>query len=157
MAILNILTDEDETLRKICRPNGAVTERTKRLLDDMYETMKLVDGVGLAGPQVGVLRRIAVVDIGEKRYDLVDPVIVQTEGTQVGREGCLSLPDQCGIVERPMKVTVRATGRDGKEYTVTGEGLLARAFCHEIDHLDGILYTDKAQRMLTPEEMEQSE
>ncbi len=157
MAILNILTDEDETLRKTCRPNGAVTERTKRLLDDMYETMKLVDGVGLAGPQVGVLRRIAVVDIGEKRYDLVDPVIVQAEGSQVGREGCLSLPDQCGIVERPMKVTVRATGRDGKEYTVTGEGLLARAFCHEIDHLDGILYTDKAQRMLTPEEMEQSE
>lgn len=157
MALLNILTDGDETLRKICRPVGTVSDRTRRLLDDMYETMKQVNGVGLAGPQVGVLRRIAVVDVGDKRYDLVDPVIVQTEGKQVGEEGCLSVPDQCGIVERPMKVTVRATDRNGTEYTVTGEGFLARAFCHEIDHLDGILYTDKAQRMLTPEEMEQME
>lgn len=157
MAILNIVTLEDEVLRKKCRPVDKITPRTLTLLDDMYETMQAANGVGLAAPQVGILRRIVVIDIGEGLIELINPEIVATEGTQTDREGCLSVPDECGIVTRPNIVTVKATDRNGEPFMIRGEGLLARAFCHEIDHLDGVLYIDKAQRMLTPEEMEQDE
>ena len=157
MAILNILTSEDETLRKVCRPVDKITPRVLTLLDDMRETMYRANGVGLAAPQVGILRRIVVIDVGDGVIELINPEIVQVEGSQVGREGCLSVPDECGIVERPMIVTVKATDRNGEPFVIRGEELLARAFCHELDHLDGKLYTDIAQRMLTPEEMEEDE
>ena len=156
MALLNILTEGDEALRKHCRPVDSVTDRIRRLLDDMYETMLKAEGVGLAGPQVGVLRRVVVIEVPESgRIDLVNPEILHTEGSQVGREGCLSIPDQSGIVERPMTVTVRALDRNGEPFELTGNELLARALCHEIDHLDGILYTDKAQKMITDEDEEE--
>lgn len=159
MALLRILTlnNEEEALRKKSRPLDSVNDRTRMLLDDMYETMQEANGVGLAAPQVGVLRRVVVIDVGEGRIDLVNPEIVAVEGEQEDREGCLSVPEECGIVKRPMKVTVKALDRNGKPFTLTGEELLARALCHEIDHLDGVLYVDKASRMLTPEEMEEFE
>ena len=159
MALLRILTleEEEEALRRKSRPLDGVNERTRTLLDDLYETMQEANGVGLAAPQVGVLRRVVVIDVGEGRIDLVNPEIIATEGEQEDREGCLSVPEECGIVKRPMKVTVKALDRNGEPFTITGEGLLARAFCHEIDHLDGALYVDKASRMLTPEEMEELE
>ena len=157
MAILNIVTSEDEVLRKKCRPVEKITPRTLTLLDDMLDTMRAANGVGLAAPQVGILRRIVIVDIGEGLIEMINPEIVATEGEQEGEEGCLSVPDEVGIVKRPNIVTVKATDRNGEHFTIRGEGLLARAFCHEIDHLDGILYIDKASRMLTPEEMEDEE
>ena len=157
MAILNIVTSEDEVLRKECRPVEKITPRTLTLLDDMLDTMRAANGVGLAAPQVGILRRIVIVDIGEGLIEMINPEIVSTEGEQEGEEGCLSVPDEVGIVKRPNIVTVKATDRNGEPFTIRGEGLLARAFCHEIDHLDGILYIDKASRMLTPEEMEDEE
>ena len=157
MAILNIVTSEDEVLRKKCRPVEKITPRTLTLLDDMLDTMRAANGVGLAAPQVGILRRIVIVDIGEGLIEMINPEIVATEGEQEGEEGCLSVPDEVGIVKRPNIVTVQATDRNGEPFTIRGEGLLARAFCHEIDHLDGILYIDKASRMLTPEEMEDEE
>lgn len=159
MALLRILTlnNEEEALRKKSRPLDGVNDRTRMLLDDMYETMQEANGVGLAAPQVGVLRRVVVIDVGEGRIDLINPEIVAVEGEQEDREGCLSVPEECGIVNRPMKVTVKALDRNGKPFTLTGEELLARALCHEIDHLDGVLYVDKASRMLTPEEMEEFE
>ena len=154
MAILTIRTDSDPILSKICRPIDEITPRITTLLDDMIDTMRSAEGVGLAGPQVGVARRIVVVECtpGEV-YELINPVIVEKDGVQLGKEGCLSLPGQCGIVSRPMTVTVEATNRKGERFRVTGTGLLARAFCHELDHLDGILYPKVAQRMLTYEEM----
>lgn len=154
MAILTIRTDSDPILSKVCRPIDEITPRITTLLDDMIDTMRSAEGVGLAGPQVGVARRIVVVECtpGEV-YELINPVIIAKDGVQLGREGCLSLPGQCGIVSRPMTVTVEATNRSGERYQVTGSGLLARAFCHEIDHLDGILYPKVAQRMLTYEEL----
>ena len=157
MAILNIVTSEDEVLRKKCRPVEKITPRTLTLLDDMLDTMRAANGVGLAAPQVGILRRIVIVDIGEGLIEMINPEIVATEGEQEGEEGCLSVPDEVGIVKRPNIVTVKAIDRNGEPFTIRGEGLLARAFCHEIDHLDGILYIDKASRMLTPEEMEDEE
>ena len=157
MAILNILTSEDETLRKICRPVDKITPRILTLLDDMKETMYRANGVGLAAPQVGILRRIVVIDIGDGIIELINPEIVSAEGTQTDREGCLSVPDECGIVTRPNIVTVKALDRNGEPFEMRGEELLARAFCHELDHLDGKLYTDIAERMLTPEEMEEDD
>ena len=157
MAILNIVTSEDEVLRKKCRPVDKITPRTLTLLDDMLDTMRAANGVGIAAPQVGILRRIVIVDIGEGLIERINPEIIATEGEQEGEEGCLSGPDEVGIVKRPNIVTVQATDRNGEPFTIRGEGLLARAFCHEIDHLDGILYIDKASRMLTPEEMEDEE
>lgn len=159
MALLRILTlnNEEEALRKKSRPLDGVNDRTRMLLDDMYETMQEANGVGLAAPQVGVLRRVVVIDVGKGRIDLVNPEIIAVEGEQEDREGCLSVPEECGIVKRPMKVTVKALDRNGKPFTLTGEELLARALCHEIDHLDGVLYVDKASRMLTQEEMEEFE
>lgn len=158
MAYLKILTDRDPTLRKSCREVDRITSRTITLLDDMVETMRRANGVGLAAPQVGVLRRIVVVECepGEV-YELINPVIVEREGSQSGREGCLSVPGRVGIVERPMSVVVEATDRDGVRRRIRGEGLLARAFCHELDHLEGRLYTDIAERMLTDEELEEDD
>ena len=148
MAKLTIVKEGDETLRKVCRPVEKITLRTKILLDDMLETMRKADGVGLAAPQVGILRRIAVVEVEEGTvYELINPKIIAFSGEQEGREGCLSVPGRWGIVKRPMHVTVEATNRKGETYQVTGHELLARAFCHEIEHLDGKLYIDSATSM----------
>ncbi len=156
MAILNIVKEGDEVLRKTCRPVEKITPRILTLLDDMLETLHDANGVGLAAPQVGVLRRIALVEVVDGQvYELINPEIIAREGKQNELEGCLSVPKQWGVTDRPMKVTVRAMNRKGETYTVTGSGLLARAFCHEIDHLDGILFKDNAVHMLTPEEIKE--
>ena len=157
MAILKILKDNDPALRKICRRVDSVTPHICRLLDDMRDTLLRADGVGLAAPQVGVLRRIVLVMNEEgKIYELINPeIIAYTAERQQEMEGCLSLPNRWGITDRPASVTVKAIDRTGKEYTVTGTGLTARCFCHELDHLDGILFPDKAIRMLTEEEIRQ--
>ncbi|MBR5986797.1 MAG: peptide deformylase [Clostridia bacterium] len=152
MATRRILTDGDEILRKISRPVNEIDKRTKTLLDDMAETMYKNEGVGLAAPQVGVLRRIVVIDIGEGLLELINPEIVQTEGSKIDVEGCLSIPGKRGTVERPTKVVVNALNRKGKAIQVTGERLLAVALCHELDHLDGILYTDKMIEDVTDKE-----
>lgn len=155
MAKRTILKEGDEALRKICRPVESITPRILTLIDDMVETMRRADGCGLAAPQVGVLRRIAVVECepGEV-YELINPRIVAYAGEQEEMEGCLSIPGKWGITHRPMYVTVRACNRKGETVEYRGEGLLARAFCHEIDHLDGKLFTDCAIRMVDPEELE---
>ena len=154
MAKLNIVKVGDDVLRKKCRPVIQITPRILTLLDDMIETLHEADGVGLAAPQVGVLRRICVVECEPGRlYEMINPEIIAAEGEQEELEGCLSVPGRWGYTKRPMKVTVRATDRHGEVYEVTGEGLEARAFCHEIDHLDGVIFTDCAVRMLTEEEM----
>ncbi len=152
MAKLKIVKIGDETLRRVCRPVDGITPRILTLLDDMIETMRAADGCGLAGPQVGVLRRIAVVEVEEgKVIELINPKIIATAGEQQEAEGCLSIPGRFGVTKRPMHVTVRATNREGKEFEVSGSGLLARALCHEIDHLDGHLFLDRAVRMLDEE------
>lgn len=155
MAILNIVKEGDETLRKHCRPVTEITPRIIRLLDDMRDTLADADGAGLAAPQVGILRRIAVCDTENGIVELINPEIVATEGQQNELEGCLSVPGVWGITDRPAKVTVKATDRYGKEFTVTGKELDARCFCHEIDHLDGVLFTDNAVHILTPEEVKE--
>ena len=148
MAKLKILKMGDETLRKVCRPVDAITPRIHTLLDDMIETMHAADGVGLAAPQVGVLRRIVVIETpDEGLFELINPKIIAFAGEQESEEGCLSVPGRWGVTRRPMHVTVRALNRAGETITVTGSGLLAKAFCHEIDHLDGKLYVDCAIRM----------
>ncbi len=155
MAILNIVKEGDPVLRKECRPVPEITPKIARLLDDMKETLIDAEGAGLAAPQVGVMRRIAIVENEGEYIELINPEIVSREGEQEEIEGCLSVPGVWGITHRPMKVTVKATGRDGKEFTVSGEGLLARAFCHEIDHLSGKLFTDDVVKILTPEEVKE--
>ncbi len=152
MATRRILTEGDEILRKISRPVKEIDKRTKILLDDMAETMYKNDGVGLAAPQVGILRRIVVIDIGEGLLELINPEIVYSEGSKIDTEGCLSIPGRRGTVERPAKVIVQALNRKGKPIQVTGEGLMAVALCHELDHLDGILYTDKMIEDVTDKE-----
>ena len=148
MAKLKIVKIGDETLRKVCRPVDEITPRITRLLDDMVETMRDADGVGLAAPQVGVLRRIVVVETESgKVIELINPKIIARAGEQVGYEGCLSVPGKCGTVKRPMHVTVRALNRHGEEFEISGSEFLARAFCHELDHLDGKLYVDMADEM----------
>ena len=154
MALLTILKKGDPTLRKIARPVEAINARILTLLDDMAQTMYEAHGAGLAAPQVGVLRRVVTIDTGEGLIELINPEIIEASGEQTEYEACLSVPDLYGVVKRPMKVTVRATDRHGNTFIRTGEGLLAKAFCHEIDHLDGILYTDKALELLTPDEVE---
>ena len=146
MAIRNIRIDDDPILRKKSRPVTEFNDRLFELLDDMKETMYKSGGVGLAAPQVGVLRRVVVMDVSEDRnefIELINPEITYEEGEQTGNEGCLSLPGLCGVVTRPMTVKVKAQNRDGKWCLYKGEELKARCFCHEIDHLDGILYKDK--------------
>ena len=146
MAKLKILKIGDETLRKVCRPVDAVTPRIQRLIDDMIETMRAADGVGLAAPQVGVLRRVIVIETpDEGLFVLINPKIIAFSGEQESEEGCLSVPGRWGITKRPMHVTVRAMNRNGEIVDITGSGLLAKAFCHEIDHLDGKLYVDIAK------------
>ena len=143
MAKRKILTDNDPTLRTVCRPVPRITPRIVTLLDDMIETMRDAGGCGLAAPQVGVLRRIAVIEVEEgKVYELINPKIIAFSGEQQESEGCLSNPGLYGITKRPRAVTVRATDRHGNEYELSGTDLLARAICHECDHLDGKLYTD---------------
>ena len=148
MAKLQIRKLGDDALRKSCRPVEAITPRVLTLLDDMVETMRAANGCGLAAPQVGILRRIVVVEVepGEV-YELINPKIIAYSGEQDGQEGCLSLPGQWGMVKRPMHVTVRAQNRHGETVEITGSELLARCFCHELDHLDGTLYIDKASSM----------
>jgi len=158
MATLNIVKDGDETLRKKCRPVKEINPHIIRLLDDMKTTLHKANGVGLAAPQVGVLRRIAIVEVEEGQLiELINPEILSEEGEQEEIEGCLSVPGKWGITHRPMKVKVRATDRNGDTFEVEGEGLLARALCHEIDHLDGVIFYDKAVRMLSKEEIEGEE
>ncbi len=143
MAIRQIREKDDEILYKKCKTVEKFDNKLAILLDDMYETMNSRDGVGLAAPQVGILKRVVVIDIGEGKIELVNPVIIEEEGSQTGNEGCLSVPGVFGIVERPNKVTVKAQDRNGEEITVTGEELLARALCHECEHLDGKLFLDR--------------
>jgi len=143
MAIRNIVKLGDDVLRKVCRTQLTFDEKLHQILDDMAETMYKAEGVGLAAPQVGLLRRYCIVDVGDGLIELINPVIIKESGKQKGDEGCLSIPGKFKEVTRPMKVTVRAQDRNGNTFTVEGEGLKARAFCHEIDHLDGILYIDK--------------
>ena len=155
MALRNILTEEDPTLRKVSRPVTKFDDRLHELLDDMAETLEDARGVGLAAPQVGILRRVVVVDVGEEILELINPEIISQSGEQTGMEGCLSVPGKYGIVTRPNVVKVRAQDRFGEWYEAEGEELIARAFCHELDHLDGHLYVDKVERFLTQEELEE--
>lgn len=156
MAKLKIVKIGDETLRKVCRPVDKITPRVLRLLDDMVETMRDADGVGLAAPQVGVLRRIVVIEVEDGNViELINPEIIAFSGENEGLEGCLSLPGQWGIVTRPLDVTVRALNRFGEVVEYQGSDMLARCFCHELDHLDGKLYCDVANHMLTREEIEE--
>lgn len=162
MAERNILKRGDPTLNKHCRPVTEFNDRFHTLLDDMRQTLAKSGGVGLAAPQVGVLRRAVIVletnvaeDEEEYMIELVNPEIIEQDGEQVGAEGCLSIPGEFGVVKRPQHVKVRAQDRDGNWFEVEGEGLTARAYCHELDHLDGTLFVDKASRMLTEEELKE--
>ena len=146
--IREIIKEGDEVLRKKCHKVEKFDEKLHALLDDMYETMQEANGVGLAAPQVGILRRIAVVDVGDGKIELVNPEIIKESGEQTGDEGCLSFPGKWGEVTRPMKVTVKAQDRFGNEFKIKGTELLARAFCHEIDHLDGVVFIDKVNKMI---------
>lgn len=164
MALRHVLTQEDPTLYKVCRPVTDFNPRLHQLLDDMRQTLAEANGVGLAAPQVGVLRRVVLVletnvPEGEDEYviELINPEIVYESGEQEEAEGCLSVPGEYGIVKRPMNVRVRAQNRYGESFEVEGEGLTARCFCHEIDHLQGILFTSKCERMLSPDELETGE
>ena len=142
MALRTIRTIGDDILTKKCKEVEDMTPRMQTLVDDMFETMYETGGVGLAAPQVGVLRRIVVIDVDDHPITLVNPVITETSGEQTGSEGCLSVPGKAGEVTRPMKVTVKAFDREMNEFTLEGEELLARAICHELDHLEGKLYVD---------------
>lgn len=154
MALLKIVKFGDQMLRKTCRPVEEITPRILTLLDDMTETMRRADGCGLAAPQVGVLRRIAVIEVeAGVVYELINPKIIAFAGEQTEAEGCLSNPGKYGWTKRPKSVTVRATNRMGEEFELTASDLLARAICHECDHLDGKLYTDVQIRPLTDEEL----
>ena len=155
MAIRNIVKDGDPVLRKTSREVTEITPRTITLLDDMRDTLKQANGAGLAAVQVGVLRRVVLVDTEETGLlELINPRIIAYTGEQEEAEGCLSVPGVWGITRRPMSVTVKAMNRDGEEFTVTGTGLAARAFCHELDHLEGVLFTDKMIEKLDPEDLE---
>lgn len=142
MAIRQIRMRDDEVLRKRCKEVTKFDDKLAVLLDDMYETMMKADGVGLAAPQVGILKRVVVIDVGNGRIELVNPEIIETEGEQDGPEGCLSFPGLFGKVKRPNKVKVKAQDRNGRSFIAEGEELLARAFCHECDHLDGHVFTE---------------
>ena len=153
MAKLQIRKFGDDVLRKVCRPVDEITPRILTLLDDMTETMRAADGCGLAAPQVGVLRRVVVIETEPGQvYELINPKIIATAGEQEAAEGCLSIPGRSGITRRPKYVTVRALNRRGETVEINGSDLLARAICHELDHLDGKLYVDCALRMLGEDE-----
>lgn len=156
MALRKIMTEKDPALHKVCRPVTEFNDRLHRLLDDMTETLRQANGVGLAAPQVGILRRAVVVETGEENMlELVNPRILEQSGEQDGAEGCLSVPSKWGMVKRPNYVKLQAQDRFGNWFEVEAEALIARCFCHELDHLDGHLYTEKVSRFLTEEEMEQ--
>ena len=159
MALRNIVKDGDPILRKVCRPVEKFDERLWTLLDDMADTMHEADGVGIAGPQVGIMRRLCIVDCYDEDgvIELINPEIIETSGEQTGAEGCLSVPGEYGIVTRPMYAKVRAQDRYGEWFEVEGEGLTARCFCHEIDHLDGVVFTSKCERILSEDEIRASE
>ena len=154
MGIRKILPDTEAALHKVCRPVEKFDGRLHKLLDDMKQTLAEANGVGLAAPQVGILRRVVIVDTGEEILELINPTMVETSGEQEGPEGCLSVPGKYGLVKRPNYAKVRAQDRDGNWYEAEGEELIARCFCHELDHLDGIIYTQVMERYLTEEELE---
>ncbi len=145
MAIREIREEGDPILNKVCKPVKELTDRQRDLIIDMVETMYEANGVGLAAPQVGVLRRIVVIDVGEGPIVMINPEIIEKDGEQTGQEGCLSVPGKAGIVTRPNHVIAKALDENMEEYTIEGEGLLARAICHELDHLDGHMYTELAE------------
>ena len=155
MGLRKILTDKDPALHKVCKPVENFDRKLHKLLDDMRETLIDSNGVGLAAPQVGILRRVVLVDTGEEILELINPEMLETDGEQVGPEGCLSVPGKYGLVKRPNWAKVRAQDRNGDWYEAEGEELIARCFCHELDHLDGIVYTEKMERFLTDEELEE--
>ena len=153
MGLRKILTTKDPALRKVCKPMVNFDNRLFRLLEDMKETLIDSGGVGLAAPQVGILRRVVLVDTGEEILELINPTLVAVDGEQTGAEGCLSVPGKYGLVTRPYWAKVRAQDRNGNWFEAEGEELIARCFCHELDHLDGIIYTDVMERFLTEEEL----
>ena len=156
MALRTILTDGDPALHKVCRPVTQFDEKLHDLLDDLKETLAQANGAGLAAPQVGILRRaVIVVDANDEMLELVNPEIISREGEQEGFEGCLSVPGRWGVVKRPMKAKVRAQDRNGNFFEVEGEEIVARCFCHEIDHLDGHLFTELAGRLYTNEKLDE--
>ena len=157
MGLRKILTDKEPALHKVCKKVEKFDWRLHKLLDDMRETLIDSNGVGLAAPQVGILRRVVLVDTGEEIIELINPEMLETDGEQEGPEGCLSVPGKYGLVKRPYYAKVRAQDRDGQWYEAEGEELIARCFCHELDHLDGILYTQVMERFLTQEELEADE
>lgn len=157
MAIRQIVKEGDDVLTKKCRPVVKFDGRLAELIDDMAETMHRAKGVGLAAPQVGILRRVVVVDIGDGVIELVNPKIIAYSGEQESLEGCLSCPGEWGITRRPNYVKVKAQDRYGKEFVIEGRELLAKAFCHELDHLEGIIFKQVAIRLLTPKEIEEME
>jgi len=153
MGIRKILTDKDPALHKVCRPVEKFDWRLHKLLNDMADTLVDSGGVGLAAPQVGILRRVVLVDTGEEILELINPELIETDGEQVGPEGCLSVPGKYGLVKRPMFAKVRAQDRNGDWYEAEGEELIARCFCHELDHLDGVIYTQVMERFLSEDEL----
>ena len=155
MGLRKILTDQEPALHKVCKPVTAFDSKLHKLLDDMQDTLIESNGVGLAAPQVGILRRVVLVDVGDEIIELVNPTLVETDGEQVGPEGCLSVPGRYGLVKRPYWAKVRAQDRYGDWYEAEGEELIARCFCHELDHLDGVVYTQVMDRFLTDEELEE--
>lgn len=157
MGLRKILTTDEPALHKTCKPVEKFDGRLHALLNDMRETLIDSGGVGLAAPQVGILRRVVLVDTGEEILELVNPTLVATDGEQEGPEGCLSVPGKYGLVKRPNYARVRAQDRDGNWYEAEGEELIARCFCHELDHLDGIIYTEVMERFLTDEELSREE
>jgi peptide deformylase len=157
MGIRKILTDKEPALHKVCKPVEVFDRKLHKLLDDMIDTLEEAQGVGLAAPQVGILRRVVIVDTGDGILELINPTMVETSGEQVGAEGCLSVPGKYGLVKRPMYAKVRAQDRNGEWYEAEAEELIARCFCHELDHLDGIVYTEVMEHFLTEEELEACE
>ena len=160
MGLRKILTDKDPALHKVCKPVTSFDSKLFKLLDDMHDTLIESHGVGLAAPQVGILRRVVLVDVGMEDNEIVEfinPELIETDGEQYGAEGCLSVPGKYGLVKRPYYAKVRAQDRNGEWFEAEGEELIARCFCHELDHLDGIIYTEVMDRFLTEEELNADE
>ena len=157
MGLRKILTTKEPALHKTCKAVEKFDSKLHKLLDDMRDTLLDSGGVGLAAPQIGILRRVVVVDVGDEIVELVNPTMLETDGEQVGPEGCLSVPGKYGLVKRPYYAKVRAQDRDGNWFEAEGEELIGRCFCHELDHLDGIIYTEVMERWLTEDELQYDE
>ncbi|MBM6896421.1 peptide deformylase [Pseudoflavonifractor capillosus] len=158
MSLRTIVTQGDPVLAKTCRPVEKFDQKLHELLDDMKETLVQANGVGLAAPQIGILRRVVIVmDAEENMVELVNPQIIASDGEQTGLEGCLSVPGKYGVVTRPATATVRAQDRNGNFFEMSGEGIVARCFCHELEHLDGHLFVEHTDRLYTVEELESME